>query len=45
MFSQATKTTEVTSNGLAKTKPCTTIPSLDKIFHRLIGFLKNDTLF
>ena len=31
--------------SLAKTKPYTTIPCLDKIFNQLISFLKNDTLF
>ena len=32
------------SSSLAKTKPNTTVPSLDKIFNQLISFLKNDTL-
>ena len=34
-----------TPGPLAKTKPYTTIPSLDKIFNQLISFPKNDTLF
>ena len=46
LFSVGMYETPLASPYTLKTlKPYTTIPSLDKIFNKLISFLKIDTLF